>query len=74
MIQKDCERLQKGQLVYFGLDNMIGMIVDIKEKESTLHPEIKVEWFIDNKIVVGHISKQVAVSRRNDYKSIFLED
>ena len=72
MVQNGCEDLRKGQLVYYPLDNMIGMIIDISETYNNVDTNIKVEWFIDNKVVIGNISERVAISRRTDYLNNFL--
>jgi hypothetical protein len=72
MIEKECEDLRKGQLVYFSLDNMIGMIIDIDEHINDEYPNVKVEWFIDDKIVIGNITKRVARYRRKDYIDMFI--
>lgn len=72
MVQNGCASLRKGQLVYYPLDNMIGMIIDINETYNNVDTSIKVEWFIDNKVVIGNISERVAISRRTDYLNNFL--
>lgn len=72
MLQKDCEDLRKGQLVYYPLDNMIGMIIDITETYNNLVTNIKVEWIIDGRLVIGELTTPTAIKRRIDYLNNFL--
>ena len=72
MVQKETVSLQKGELVYFPLDNMIGMITDIREIHDNVEKEITVEWFIDGRIVKGYLTTTTAIRRRQDYLNIIL--
>lgn len=72
MVQKETVKLQKGELVYFPLDNIIGMIVDIKETHNNVDNNVKVEWFIDGRIAIGHLTTANAIRRRQDYLNIIL--
>jgi hypothetical protein len=72
MVQKETVNLQKGELVYFPLDNMIGMITDIREIHNNVEKEITVEWFIDGRIVKGNLNTATAIRRRTDYLNIIL--
>jgi hypothetical protein len=71
MVQKESVSLQKGELVYFPLDNMLGMITDIRETHNNVDKNIIVEWFIDNRIVIGSLTVATAIRRRQDYLNIF---
>jgi hypothetical protein len=71
MVQKEAVSLQKGELVYFPLDNMIGMITDIREIHNNVEKEITVEWFIDGRIIKGHLTTATAIRRRIDYLNMF---
>ena len=71
MVQKEVVSLQKGELVYFPLDNIIGMITDIKETHNNVDNNVKVEWFIDGRIAIGHLTTATAIRRRIDYLNMF---
>lgn len=72
MVQKSGEKLQKGQLVYFPLDNMIGMITNILDTQHIMDSKYVVEWFIDGRIVEGYLTELMAIKRRQDYLNIIL--